>query len=194
MEILSHGNLYLGLYLSVSFSSYVSLFMWVYWWPPVPSVSASKASPNPPLSLSLSLILFFTYSSNYGQERMEVHIYFICSIYWIFYVPSSFCITQKSLMLYISLLKTIKIQLNCLFCIDYQWFLPPLSRWFWKEASFTFVLNLFLWSQSFPFQKKKKEGGLPIFSCSQNFSCHCFWTSILDSSLLTMRIHVSTSL
>lgn len=142
------------------------------------------------LFLSFSLIFLLIYSSNYGQKRMEMHIYFITSIHWIFYVLYSSCITHKSLMLYISLLKTIKAQLNCHFCIDCQWFLPPLSHWSWKEASFIFVI---LWSQSFPFQRKRKEG-FQIFSHSQNFGCHCFWTSVFNFALLTMRTYVSMSL
>lgn len=145
MEILSHMEtliwvfiwvcLFLDMFVCPCGFTGVFLYLLLMHLKPLQSISSS---------LCLSLIFFLTYSSNYGQERMEMCTHLICSIYWILYVLCSFCITQKSQMLYIPLLKTIKTQLNCLFCIDCQWFLPPLSHWSWREASFTFVLNFSL--------------------------------------------------
>jgi len=63
IEILSHENLYPGLYLSVPVSSYVFTFMWVSMCVPFSSVTIFKSFAQP-ISPSFNP---FSYSCNYGQ-------------------------------------------------------------------------------------------------------------------------------
>lgn len=110
----------------------VCMSMWVYVNVHFSSVTICKVCPNSflsfPFPCSLSLLILFLTPITMNKSKWKC-MCILFALFIEFYVIYSFHITQKSLMVYISLFLKNNIS-NYLFCIDYQWLLPHLSHWF----------------------------------------------------------------